>query len=126
MIGLNYPKTIMGYRPSKFSDRLKVEEMLKKGLDSSQRLYLNAGAHVNGVDTLGLSDWTECIDNDFCNKGLEGTMSIYDHLRREERNITTSYGSITMDEVVQWVQDLTVNGVKYPDPNNPGGYVRFL
>jgi hypothetical protein len=87
MVGLSYPKTIMGYRPSKFSDRLKVEEMLKKGLDASQRLYLNAGAHVNGVDTLGLSDWTECIDNDFCNKGLEGTMSIYDHLHRQERKI---------------------------------------
>jgi hypothetical protein len=114
MVGLSYPKTIMGYCPSKFSDQLKVEEMLKKGLDALQRLYLNAGVHVNGVDTLGLSDWTECIDNDFFNKGLEGTMSNFDHLRRQEQKITINYGSITMDEVVEWVQDLTVNRLNIP------------
>jgi hypothetical protein len=124
MIPLRRPKTMLGYRPEKYSDMIKLDDIIKKGLGTGQRLYLNAGAQVNGADTLGLSEWMEAIYNDFSNKGLEGTCSIYDAIHRTERNIFTDYGSLTMEEVEKWAQDLIINGVKYPNPSRPGYYVR--
>jgi hypothetical protein len=115
----------MGSRPVKFLDRLKIEDMVKKGLPSSQHLYLNAGAPINGVATLGLSDWMDVIQTDFSNKGLEGTCSIYDWVTHTDKSLFTDYGSISMEEVEKAAKDMLEDGVKYHHPSNPGVYVHM-
>ena len=118
------PKTMLGYCPEKYSNMIKLDDLLKKGLGDGQSLYLNAGAQVNGADTLGLSEWMEAIYNDFTNKGIEGTCSIYNAIHQCEQNIFTDYGSLTMEEVEKRAQDLIIYGVKYPNPSRPGYYLR--
>jgi hypothetical protein len=115
---------MLGYRPEKYSNRIKHNDLLKKGLGDGQCLYLNAGTPIIGVNTLGLSEWMEAIYNDFHNKGLEGTCSIYDAIHCCKCNIFTNFRSLTMEEVEKWAQDLIINGVNYPNPARPGYYMR--
>jgi hypothetical protein len=94
-------------------------------LPLSQHLFLNARAPRDGVDTLGLSDWTEAIDAHFCEHRIEGVCSVYNAINHREKSIFKHCGSLTLEDVEKWGNDLIINRIQLCDPKNPGKFVHY-